>query len=437
MCLAPRSPRQACLRLSLVVVLLTIPGAALAQQGDDVEAGVQGLLNVDLRLGPFFVQPEIGLRTGYESVTNGRREDGSTPLDVVGRPSGALRLVLPIRGRHELYARGRGEYAWYRDFDGLRGWDTTAAFGYLYDSERLRFELSDNFFWGRRGAFSAPLEEDVDLDPQLDIVERLRSTTNDIRARLELDLRSRLGIELSGSRKTSRFDEGEILDGVPVASRLDRDDWSGGAAVRFQVNPRMTWSTEYEYTKHHFVDPANVRNGWEDRSGLRIELEPHERFSAGVFAGVRRFRPLREDDAFTGFSGEGDLRIVAGGRTEIELHGERDPRLAFFEDNSYFMRQGGQFGLMFAISRRVRLGGDVEYYQHDYPVPVEIALQPGAAPVLTERSDELLTYTGRFEWAVNRTGRILLRAGEFRRRSNVDRFDIDGLIISGGYAFTY
>lgn len=428
--------------LAITLALAALPAGQLLAQGssnqgrDDLGAEVQALLNVDLKLGPFYLQPEIGLQGGWESNPNRRSKDGSVRVEGVVRPSAALRIALPFAGRHEISARGRANYAWYSKSEDLRRFNTTAGVEYRFESERLRTTISDSFFRGQRGAFTPALEGTEGLPAQLDIDEITGYKTNQLNGNVEWDVRGHSGIRLRGGTSRTRYDASATSGGALLAPRLDRDSSFIGGSLVYARGDRTEIGLEYDYRKSDFTDPENVRNGWDDRSGMRIVLRPNPRFELDVFGGVRRYRPLREEDRFTGPTATTSLRVTPGGWVELTLQGERDVRLAAFENNSHYINEGGALSLLFAIKRRIRIGADGSYYRQSYPEPSPLVSDDGSVS-LEERRDDRYRYALRFEWGFDRAGRIVTRLGRMERQSNFPDFAIHGWIAQIGYAFTY
>ena len=161
------------------------------------------------------------------------------------------------------------------------------------------------------------------------------------------------------------------------------------------------------------------------------------RFSADVLVGIRRFRPQRADvEDFTGAMTVVSLQAVPGGRATIELTGERDVSLSFWDDNSHFVREGGSTSLLFAVTREIHLGGDLSFHQHTYPTETTVALEDGTL-FTGARDDQLLGYGGRLDFGLGRGGSIRARVGWFERDSNFDQFDIVGLTLQFGYSVAY
>lgn len=406
-----------------------------AADRDELSAGAQALLDADLRLGPLYVQPQMGVSFGWESVPNARDSEEPKRLvsDLAATLSPKIRLVLPFRERHEFSADAGVDYRWFQDFESLRTLNTQLFGGYSLRSHRIDLTLTDVFVDGERG-FLDPLEIDGGTAAlQFETDERLGIQTNEFLAVVDWKLNPRMTVTVEGGRNRIRFEEDAESSGIGLAGRLNRDENIAGAALRFALTPTIEVSPRYEWEDAVYVAPDNPREGIYDLAGVGIDLIPNSRFSAGAVVGLRRFRP---DDStvldFSGLSLQGEASVVLGGRATLDLNGTRDITPSFWFDNTFFVRQGGGAALLVALSRRLRLGGDISYHQHDYPLETTAALLGGEL-LTARRNDELLNYGARGSWAFGSAGAVDVRVGWLERRSNFDFIELEGITVAVGY----
>lgn len=433
--------RAAVLLLTVGVVFSAVPVTAQQSAGegrDEFDAQVQALMNADLKLGPFFIRPGVGVGTAYESVPI--RGNSDEPPQVVGdavfKLSPRLDVVMPFRGQHEIKATGQLIYNWYSRFSELRNWDRIARASYRYRGDWLDVRVADDLTDRQVSFLDYVGDGGSSSNPQFDLDTRHRERRNNTFARVGITKFHRTDLQFRGGYETIRYKEDLIETDVPLSDELDRNEASFGTTARLRARPKTTVGIVYDYLNADYVETASFRDHGTHRIAGLLELDR----SAGVFGsvelGYRNLSPRSPDE--TGFNGvvfKGRLGTIVGQRIRVWLNGVRDTTPTFWDANIFALRHGAGGEVEVPLSTDFTLSGDIGRFWLDYPVETTASLVDGS--VLTaERRDRVWNYGATFGWTKDRNQSYRLRIGYYDRASNFDTQSLHGWRVSTGVQFS-
>lgn len=424
----------------VIAALIPCAGLAHAQQvpvrpvdpREGAEVAEEAPL-ADLKLGPFYLQPRLGVRDlGWDSnILGASATSGLQVSDFRATPIAGLRLFLPIRSRHVFSADGEVGYAMFLEYKELRGWNTAVEGRYEYDSDRLEVSVADRYVDAQTNQLERLELDSGPTTPDPGVFQRIRTRTNDLSADLRFFFTSQTYVGGRGSRAIVRYDDSTAV-GTATAASLDRTEDTVGGVLGTRLRPSVSVQAFYDWQEYDYETPGNPRDATTYRTGLELLMEPGSRASGLIRAGYRRLTPLDPDQQeFDGLVGDMAVTAILGGRVEMSVNGTRDAYPALWYDSTYFLLRQAGLELVYQATRAFGIGGAATAGEYDYNNEATEIL-PDGTPFTAERRDLVYRYEGLLRWRLDRN-EIRFRVGYYDVTSNFVSQEQDGLIVSTGY----
>ena len=380
------------------------------------------------RAGPFYLAPRLRVGTiGLDTNVFYTPTDRQTDFTSSGGPG--LEVVLPIRSSVQLSVDGGLDYVFFLK--------TTTQRRLVGDGHgRLDFEGTRAAFGvegGWQRTFSRPSFE-VDRRIEQD-QERLAAD-----AHVDLGARVRLAVEATGTRLD--VPPGQDWGGVDLQRALSRDTFLGRftPAYRATVKTSLLLEADYQVDRFRF-EP--YRDADSNRLGAGFELRSTTRLSGKAVAGVRSFRlrrpeaPTRLGDTIEPYALV-DLVYQFGPRTRFGVLYNRDLQYSAFttlRGNPTVAQEIARLrldkGLVGALDMRMFAG--VTRLRGQGVVTIE---QTDGESITAIRDDQAWEGGVDLGYTFKRHLRIGASVSYVERRSTVDDFGIDGLLVGGTITFT-
>jgi len=387
----------------------------------------------DLRLGPVFLQPRVGLKElGWDSNVLGAPNNTETKIaDFRATPSGGLKIAIPIRTRHLFTVDGQMDYQWFFESDELRAWNSALDASYAYTAQNWDFELTNRYADTATTQLDRLELGDQPVEGQPDVFLRARQTQNITRGEATWELGRNLVLRGQGVRRFYAYED-EIL-----ASDLGRTEIGVGGAIGYRLTTTVTTSLVANWQRDNYTEPGNLRNAETYRAGIELDLDPAALISGTVLVAYRDQAPRSAQvEGFSGVVTQGSLSVAPRGIAQLTVSGYRDIFPTIWAGSLYGLREGAGAELLFQTNRTVAIGGGVSYYEHSYPNEATRA-QPDGSSITAKRRDQIVTFDARVRININVVDAITIRLGQYRRESNFDSFDTTGLIFTSGYGVTF
>jgi hypothetical protein len=409
---------------------VTPVGAESADEGSEIQVGELAL--ADIRLGPFYLQPRLGIRElGWNSNVLGRPDASEQVSDMRVTPLAGLRFFLPLRRRHVISGDAAGWYDWYAEQDSFRAFSGAVEGRYGFDSERLDVDISHRYSNAQTNSLQRVELDSGGNDLTDEVVTLIRREVNTTLGEATLFISRRTFIGARGTQLVIRYDD-RTSDGDAVARQLDRTEREAGGFVGMQMRPGLRVRLFYDFRRFEYVDPVSLRDADTYRTGLELNFDRGNRLEGLVRVGYRRLTPVVEGlVGFDGIVGDLNLTTVVSGRTEMTLRGDRDALPSLWGRNVFFVREGGGAELVFQFSRRIGIGGSIDYHRHAYEIETSFPQRDGSQ-LTAKRRDEIYQYEGILRIGLG-GDEIRFRLGAYERQSNFDALNTSGLILSTGY----
>jgi len=405
-------------------------------QSDDPTKIPAGLQFADLKLGPLYLQPRVGVsELGYDSNILGSPSVAAID-DSRATVSAGTRIVVPFRADHMISGDAQVDYLWFNQTKELRTFNGAFDGRYEFEGERLESTIYSRYIDAQRGQLDVIEIGNEVASGNYEIFGRVRERVFDLGGRLQFDVGSRFVAEPRGRRRRIRYQD-DPENGQFLSASLDRTEDSVGALIGYRFTAKTTLGFDTDYQINDYVSLANPRDATTRRLAGKVEFDQSAPMYGAVLAGHRKLTPT--EDGIVGFEGfvlDASLAFAPGGVMEITLIGDRDVFPSYWFDSIYFLREGGGATALFQVRRSLAIGADFTYYQHGYPTEAT-AEQVDGTTLTAKRNDKISRVVGRLEWRQSGSTRITFRVGWVERLSNFDIATTDGLVVGGGYALVY
>lgn len=389
----------------------TTPGS-LSQLPEDRKAGVaQAAEKARWRLGPFRIEPWVGVRD-MAWVDDGQVDADGRPLDAdLTTTVGAGARVFVRNGSKVTWAfHFLPEYVYWQKRDAQRRALGRYGAGIFADFNRLGVEITAS----RRDDEGIALAESF---------VRLPTRADEALVGLELKLTGALSLYAGGreSRVRSLADEND--DGGRLRA-LDRDENALRGGLRFRFRSGLMLGAGYEKTESTSQDPAFTTSN----TGDAIYVEA-SRYQGGyaIAAQVAR-RQLEPSDGSSFVATEDDFgRIQLQLRPEAKispvLYASRDLLVAVDASSRDIVEDRRGASLVVRLGWRTTLTVFGEQGEQDYR---------SVLPGLAARRDDLTAYGAELRMELGRGLTLHAGYGESRYDSNLPEFDRDTTVLRVG-----
>lgn len=362
---------------------------------DDVEG---------LQLGPLTLRPMVsGL---YVDAENALLET-ARPLpdryyEIRPQVAGDLPLATGLlQGDYELRLR-RGS-----TFDVVD--DTTTHLA----NANLTLPLGPSLAARAGGHFARGLLETTEVDPGREYFFQLgRYTRYDVSAGLRLETGGRVDLDVAGTRRDVRIDDGAGFFGYQL--------WTGSAGLGVEIGPRVRGSLSYVYEE---IPPTSQRRVAEMQAhsgqvGLQGEILPLVIGFVNVGYRVQRNPSAGPGGTrYEGMSASARLLKEFSPSTNLQLIASRSTPPSAFESNGFFVSTSAQAELTLGLPFSITAHGGGAYHRNDYRVVSPLIGRPRADRITGWSAGLGRSIT---DWAFARADYRYER-----RESNIDLFDTD------------
>lgn len=389
----------------------------------------------DLKLGPLYLQPHIGVQGfGWDSNVLGL-PSGAEVGDLRATLSGGVRLAIPAREAHLVTGDASINYLWYNDFEDLRAFNPVLAATYEYTSARFDGSASVRYIDADRTQVDFLEVDGQPVRPEDGIFLRSRQRTLLTEASITWRVGTVMFLEPAVSRRIVRFGT-DTAPEEELALALDRTEESIGGSIGYQWTPRTSVGLTGDRLVYDYETPGNPRDAETYRLAFDLRMREPGPITGRVSVGYRNLAPREvESTSFSGAILDGSLLITPGGIAEVRVFGNRDVFPSIWFSNFYALRQGGGIDFLVGLSRRLGVGVDASLYEHSY-ANEETVEQPDGSVVTARRLDRIYRYGGRVTWGIS-SSELTLRVGYVNRVSNFAIADNQQFVISTGYTFIY
>jgi hypothetical protein len=218
-------------------------------------------------------------------------------------------------------------------------------------------------------------------------------------------------LRLEAARARIAYDGDAFFDGVSLAQRLNHEDETLSAALRYAVTPLTAFVVDTAVERLRFpLSPHRDADGVALVSGL--EFDALAILSGHAVAGIRSLRgrsPILPD--FRGFTGSVALTYPFRPATRFGISFERDLGYSYRDAEPYYVLTGwgGSLRQRFADAWELEARGALE--RHTY--------QPGLATSRRHAPDVIVDYSARLSRDIAASSQLTIDIGVRHRESPV------------------
>ena len=380
------------------------------------------------RAGPFYLTPELRLGTiGLDTNVFYSATDRRTDFTASGGPG--LEIVLPLRSSVLFSVDGGVDYVYF-----LR---TTSQRRFAGDGKaRLDF-VGARAAAGVEGGYQRSFSR-----PNFEVDRRIVQDQQHARVDGHAQVGERLDLRVRATATRLDVPDGQDFRGADLRRSLSRDTYLGRLTTAYRLTPKTSFLLEGDHQVDRFL-LEGARDADSNRAGGGFEVLSATRLSGRVIGGVRSFRlrgqpgAPKPEDALEPYA-TADLTYHFGPRTRFGVAYNRDLHYSAFTGLSgsptvtmenYRVRFDK--GLIGALD--LRLFGAYTRLTSDGPIRVEIGPDE---TVVAVRDDEVWEGGADLGYTFRRHLRIGVAATYPERRSTIEDFGIEGLLVGGTITFT-
>jgi hypothetical protein len=377
--------------------------------------------------GPFYLTPRLRIGTiGIDTNVFYTPTDRQTDFTATGGPG--LEIVLPIRSSVRLSTEGGVDYVYFLKTDSQRRWqgDAKARLDAIGQRAALGLEA------GYRRTFSRP---------SFEVDERIVQVQKQARLEGHVELAERFDLRADALGTRLEVPEPAEFGGADLQRTLTHDTYLGRLTLACGLTAKTSLLVVGDYEGDQFpLEPG--RDADSNRAGIGFEVLSQTRLSGKAVGGVRSFRLRSPDrpettDVLVPWA-DVNLTYEFGPRTRLLATYNRDLYYSAFEPvtglpmvHMETYRLHLQKGLVGALD--VKLFGGLTKITSDGLVRVEV--DPGET-VVARRDDDAWEGGADLGYTFKGHLRIGASASYTERRSTIDDFGIDGLLVGGTITFT-
>jgi hypothetical protein len=377
----------------------------------------------DHRIGPFVVQPAIRAEFGYDSNVFVASDTGEKVSSRLFNAAGELRMILPGTSRHEFQFDGRLGYKGFLDQDSQSYTETSGEVVYRLTGDRNLIQIGDRYDVSRRRY-------------SLEIDERVRFITNEVRGFWEYSLTSGFGLRFGAHHSDFKFASGATLGGVNLADQGNHQENGFELSGRIRLTRTVRVFGGGQYRRTSFQEADNPRDSTERTGDVGFEFSPEGAISGEAAVAYTNFRQQQLEEgsgSFSGLRARADLRIRLGDSAGLTISGQRAPQFSTL--SASVLDETLRAILSFQASEDLIVSGNLEVSRLKYQGPALIILPDGSSFVST-RTDKgfgfgaSAAYTLRPNWGIIGIVRRLRRNSDVQELDYVDNEALIGVQIT-------
>lgn len=392
---------SAALQVACVIATLLAPAPLRAQQEE-----TDPFTTARFRFGPLAYTPTLAL-TNLGIDTNVFNEETNPRRDLTATLSPQVQAWLRL-GRVRLSGRTGTDFVYFRQYSDQRSINT---------QNQLRLELPVN----RIKPYVAASLTSTRQRPGYEIDTRPHRTERSVSVGVDLRVATRISVGVSASRTKTEFDADEVFRGTNLRTALNRRLESATATMRFALTPLTTFviladaqRERFEFTSLRDADSIRVTPGFEFGAFALI--------TGKVYAGYRKFDALGGGaQDYTGAVASAELGYTFLGSTHLDVRVERDIAYSIEGFQPTYLVTGG------TASITQGLGGGFDVVARGGAQRLEYRHLKDAAPLGAGRIDKVVIYGGGVGYRLASDVRVGGNIDYYRRKSEIARFEYDGL----------
>lgn len=389
------------LRVICLLAALLTPVPLRAQQEETDPSS-----SARFRFGPLAYTPTLAL-TNLGIDTNVFNEETNPKRDLTATLSPQIQAWLHL-GPARLSGRAATDFVYFREYSNQRSINTQNQLRVDVPINRIKPYIS--------GSLTSTRQR-----PGYEIDTRPHRTEQSVGVGVDLRVATRISVGVSASRTKTEFDADEVFRGTNLRAALNRKLESATATMRFALTPLTTFVILADAQRERF-EFTSLRNADSIRVTPGFEFGAFALITGKVYAGYRKFDALgRGAQDYTGAVASAELGYTFLGSTHLDVRVERDVAYSIEEFQPTYVLTGG------TASMTQGLGGGFDVVGRAGAQRLEYRNIAGAAPLGAGRIDKVLTYGGGVGYRLARDVRVGANIDYYRRKSEVARFEYDGL----------
>jgi Putative beta-barrel porin 2 len=381
-----------------------------------------------LHWGPVYLTPRLRIGTlGLDTNVFYTATDRQTDFTASGGPG--LEIVLPVRSSVRLTVEGGIDYVYFLRTTSQRrlAGDARARLDLVGARADAALEGSYRRMFGR---------------PSFEVDERIVQDQEQARVDGHAELSERFALRANVIATRLDIPEAAEFAGTDLRRTLTHDTYLGRLILETALTPKTSLLLYGDYEADRFPLDAG-RDADSNRAAIGFEIASSTRLSGTLLVGARSFRlqsggdPGEPSDLVEPYA---DVNLVYrfGPRTRLIATYNQDLYYSAFQpvtglpvihQQTYRLRL--EKGLVGALD--LQLYGGLTKLRSDGLIRVEV--EPGET-VLAVRDDDAWEGGADLGYTFRRHLRIGIAASYVDRRSTIDDFGIDGLLVGGTITFT-
>ena len=308
------------------------------------------LADAPMHLGPLYVTPTLELvQLGID--TNVFNESGDPVSDYTFRGGPRVAVELPL-SRFLVTASSTVDYLYFQRLTHLRGFNVDFDTRAQLRLRRVTFFFDDSF-------------ENTTDRLNLEIDARARHITNSTEAGLNVQLFSKLAVEIAERQSFVEFSRDDLV-GARLANTLNQTTSAARAAVHYALTPLTTLSLIGEARQERF-ESSGTRDTESWSATTKVELQPRALISGEAEVGYRKLqgRDVSLPD-FAGLVTAVGLSSTLFGSTMLDVTARRDIEHSFEVFEPYYVAEGAGASIVRRLTRAFDVRMRVQQIHHRY-----------------------------------------------------------------------
>jgi hypothetical protein len=370
--------------------------------------------NVQMRIGPLYVNPTIAL-TNAGVDTNVFNESTGSKRDFTVTVTPATDLWLRV-GPTWLQARIREDLVWFEKYASERS--ANNAYSVTWDIPLNRLRLIPTFG-----------HVNTRQRPGFEIDTRAQRTELNYGGTIEVAALSKLFFSATANQVTTEFDGAAEFLGINLRDELNRKITTGQFSVRDQLTPLTSIAAGVTIEQDRF-DFDHLRDSDSRGIDFSVRFDPAALLKGSASFGYRDFKPLNATlPAYRGSTAAVDLSYVLLGVTKLGVTATRNVQYSYDINQPYYVLTGA------TVAVTQQIFGPVDVIARGGLQRLEYRDRAGAAVAISDRVDHIQTFGGGIGYHLGRDTRIGFNIDQSRRLSGITVRQFNGL--SYGFAVTY